>query len=227
VTRLRADGAHPETVVPVEPEASRAARCIIAVLAVLIVLTSVWHLAAVVLYVTPDNSMTRTYRKQVDSHIRPEFEQNWELFAPDPIQNNISVQARVQTATESPDARSASRWVDLTGTDVRNILHSPAPSHEDQLMVQRAWEFYARTHQPLRETPTSPDADVATEYLKRVALQRLGRDWKGRPIARVELQETVAPVPVPDWGAAVGRDLTRPRTLPWWGVTDADYRGIE
>ena len=67
-------------------------------LALIAVLAGV-HLAMVFLHVAPSNTATKQYGKAVDGWVYPEFEQNWKLFAPNPLQQNIAVQVRAEVAT--------------------------------------------------------------------------------------------------------------------------------
>lgn len=58
------------------------------------------HLAFVFLHVAPTNTVSRQHAKTIDSWIYPEFEQNWKLFAPNPLQQNIAVEARADVRGE-------------------------------------------------------------------------------------------------------------------------------
>ena len=48
----------------------------------------------VFLHVAPSNTLSKEHAAAVNDYIYPEFEQNWKLFAPDPLQQNIHVEAR-------------------------------------------------------------------------------------------------------------------------------------
>ena len=56
-------------------------------------------LGAVFLHVAPSNAVSQRYQQQVDGIVFPELEQNWKLFAPNPLQQNIAVQVRAQVRT--------------------------------------------------------------------------------------------------------------------------------
>ncbi|MDH6129783.1 hypothetical protein P3T39_006776 [Kitasatospora sp. GP82] len=67
---------------------------------------------------------------------------------------------------------------------------------------------------------------MAAEYLKRIALQRIGRTWHGRKITGIEFQGTHAPVPKAAWMGAGVNEPTRYQLIDWWPVAEADYRGL-
>ena len=53
----------------------------------------------VFLHVAPSNTVTKQHGTAIDDWIYPEFEQNWKLFAPNPLQQNIAVQVRAEVRT--------------------------------------------------------------------------------------------------------------------------------
>ncbi|MDH6141617.1 MULTISPECIES: DUF5819 family protein [Kitasatospora] len=178
-------------------------------------------LGALLLSNAPPNSLSQRYQNQLNGLVYPEFEQNWRLFAPDPLQNNINVQVRARSAVGDGG------WVDLTAQDIAAIRGNPFPSHAEQNELRRAWDFYDTTHDD-RDMPTAGvRSSLADDYLKRIALQRLGRTSGGAPITGIELRADTVAVAPPPWStdrpAATGPQL---RELPWWSVSDQDYAGL-
>ncbi|GAA1068868.1 hypothetical protein GCM10009665_73890 [Kitasatospora nipponensis] len=186
---------------------------------VLLTCTAVF-LGAVFLHVAPSNTLGQRYQAQVDGVIYPEFEQNWKLFAPNPLQQNISVDARVRTS------EGTGEWIALTAQDIAAIRGNPVPSHADQNLLRRAWDFYDSTHDSQDESATGPRGPLAVEYLKRIALQRIGRTVGGSPITGVELRCGTTAVAPPPWSRESGSAQPQYRELPWWTVDDQDYRGL-
>ncbi|MQS13158.1 hypothetical protein F7Q99_12900 [Streptomyces kaniharaensis] len=182
-------------------------------------------LTAVFLHVAPANSVSRQYRDEVDGLVYPEFEQNWKLFAPNPLQQNVSVDARVRTVADGGATRTHD-WTGLTVQDIAAIRGNPAPSHVDQNLLRRAWDFYDGSHNPQDETLTSGHGKLAEEYLKRIALQRIGRTVDGERILEIEFRVTAATVPPPSWSGEAAPPAPKVRELPWWPVDDEDYRGL-
>ncbi|GGV00266.1 hypothetical protein GCM10010495_08830 [Kitasatospora herbaricolor] len=182
-------------------------------------------LGAVFLHVAPANALSREYRHQVDAIVYPEFEQNWKLFAPNPLQQNVRLDARVRTVVDGGATREHD-WLGLTAQDIAAIRGNPAPSHADQNMLRRAWDFYDGSHAGPDGTLTNPRGKLAEQYLKRIALQRIGRTADGERILEIQFRVTGVPVAPPGW-AGESPPVTAPaRELPWWPVNDEDYRGL-
>ncbi|WP_329565953.1 DUF5819 family protein [Kitasatospora sp. NBC_01266] len=176
-------------------------------------------LGLVFLSVAPPNALSQKYQDQVDGLVYPEFEQNWKLFAPDPLQQNISVDARLRSAAGD------GAWVDLTAQDIAAIRENLVPSHLDQNLLRRAWDFYDGTHAS-DESPIGQRGELAQEYLKRIALQRLGRTLDGAPVTGVELRAATVAVAPPPWSTQHWSTAPQYRQLPWWPVSPADYGGL-
>ncbi|OKJ16665.1 DUF5819 family protein [Kitasatospora sp. CB01950] len=181
-------------------------------------------LAALFLHVAPENALSREYRVELNAVVYPEFEQNWQLFAPDPLQREVTVFARVQTIAD--DGRITTRdWRSLTAGDLAAIRHDPAPSHLDQNLLRRAWDFYATTH-PDGDGPSAGGSRgrLAEEYLKRIALQRIG--FGGERVLQVQLRADTRAVAPPAWSDEQVDTSPHARELPWWPVQDEDRRGL-
>ncbi|HWM37517.1 MAG TPA: DUF5819 family protein, partial [Streptomyces sp.] len=121
------------------------ARVVVAVSVAVAAVAVTVHLAMVFLHVAPSNTMTKKHGQGVDDYIYPEFEQNWKLFAPNPLQQNIAVHARAKVAKED-GASETTGWVNLSAMDGEAIDHNIAPSHIQQNELRRAWEFYNGSH---------------------------------------------------------------------------------
>lgn len=85
------------------------------------------HFAATVVHVGPLNPLQLRYGQQASDYLSPYFEQNWSLFAPDPIasERGILVRARLDTG-------ETSEWFDIASAanaDARSrLLLSPRTS---------------------------------------------------------------------------------------------------
>ncbi|MEU5419383.1 DUF5819 family protein [Streptomyces sp. NPDC020667] len=187
--------------------------------AVVTVATAV-HLAMVFLHVAPPNAISKQHAAAIGDYIYPEFEQNWKLFAPNPLQQNIAVQARAELRGQ--DGRSVfTPWIDLSAQDGAEIHHNLFPSHTQQNEVRRAWDFYVSTHDT-REQPNGLRGNLSEQYIRRIVLLRLGSERDGRPAGRVQVRSMTRSVAPPPWSdEKVG---TKPayRVLNWWPVTTAD-----
>ncbi|MFD3537906.1 DUF5819 family protein [Streptomyces sp. NPDC058662] len=174
------------------------------------------HLAFVFLHVAPSNTVSKRHAKTIDGWIYPEFEQNWKLFAPNPLQQNIAVQVRAQVRTPGGELATTD-WRDLSAEDGAAIRHSPLPSHTRQNELRRAWDFFTGSHDDQNE-PTGERGALSEEYLRRIALDRLLPDHRGGHILRVQLRSATTAVAAPEWTTETTDTETYFRELPWWTV---------
>ncbi|MFE9737594.1 DUF5819 family protein [Streptomyces sp. NPDC006477] len=187
------------------------------------------HLAMVFLHVAPSNTLTKRHGQAVDDWVYPEFEQNWKLFAPNPLQQNISVEVRAELAA-ADDVLRTTDWIDLTAQDAEAIRHNPMPSHTQQNELRRAVDFYLSAHSD-DDRPHGSRGRLSEEYMRRIAMLRLdalpalaGPD--GRAVAgdvrRVQLRVVTRAVEAPRWSTEKTDTAPSYRDLPWWPVTAAD-----
>ncbi|MGW1025510.1 DUF5819 family protein [Streptomyces sp. NPDC002577] len=181
------------------------------------------HLAMVFLHVAPANTVTKQHGQAINDWIYPEFEQNWKLFAPNPLQQNISVQARAEVRTADGAVRTTD-WYDLSAQDGAAIDGNLLPSHIQQNELRRAWDFYASSHDA-EDRPAGMRGDLSERYIRRIVVLRLDREkpvGRGAVIERVQVRSRTANVAPPDWSDE--KIDTRPlfRELPWWRVTPDD-----
>ncbi|MCX5525935.1 DUF5819 family protein [Streptomyces bobili] len=182
------------------------------------------HLAAIFLTLAPVNVIRATHGETIDSYVRPEFAQDWKLFAPNPKQRNDAIGVRLRT-TGADGTTHMSDWVNLTAQDVAVIQGNPAPSHVHQNMLRIAWDN-AESLRDVRNLPRGARGTVAADYLKRIVLQRVGRERQGERITAMQLAGRYTMVQPPSWSSETAPDTTTYRMLPWWPVTDQDYKGL-
>ena len=200
-------------------------RLLLRTAAVALACAVVWHLGTIFLYNAPTNAISQRYQSVINGYVNPEFEQNWLLFAPNPIDTNNAVEVRVQTLTAG-GSRPLSAWIDLTAQDIAHIRDNPLPSHADQDLLYAAWDYYTSWHNWPNGRSTGRGGPLSQEYVKRIALQRLGRDWKGSPVAAIQVRDASTPIAGPAWTGAPQRPRTSYWTLKWWPVDGADYQGL-
>ncbi|MFD8911969.1 DUF5819 family protein [Streptomyces sp. NPDC059575] len=184
------------------------------------------HLAMVFLSLAPANTVSKRHGKAVEAWVYPEFEQNWKLFAPNPLQQNIAVEVRAELATKDGDVRTTG-WVDLSAEDGAAIDHNPVPSHTQQNELRRAWDFLVSTHNA-DSRPVGTRGALSEEYMRRIVVMRLAReaDIESQGVVqRVQVRSKTVNVAPPAWSGE--RISTQPvyRALPWWTVTAADAAG--
>ncbi|WNI16708.1 DUF5819 family protein [Actinacidiphila sp. ITFR-21] len=193
------------------------ARIVVAVAVGAVLVAALFHLAMVFLHVAPSNTLSKEHATAVSGYIYPEFEQNWKLFAPDPLQQNVHVQARAEVRKPGGTLETTG-WVDMTGMDVSAMRHDPVPSHTRQNELRRAWGYYTDTHDQ-QDQPTGGRADLSREYLQRILQDRFGPRLNGGDVVRIQARAATTQVPQPAWIAGRSSTSTQYRELPWWVVT--------
>ncbi|MET9597689.1 DUF5819 family protein [Streptomyces sp. NPDC006459] len=174
------------------------------------------HLAFVFLHVAPTNTLSKQHAQTIDGWIYPEFEQNWKLFAPNPLQQNIAVEARAEV--RGPDGEvAATAWYDLSAEDARAIRHSLLPSHIRQNELRRAWDFFTGSHDENNQ-PNGDRGRLSEEYLRRIAVNRLAPRHPDGTVLRIQLRSATTAVPAPKWSTETTDTQTYYRELPWWTV---------
>ncbi|WP_317852545.1 DUF5819 family protein [Streptomyces venezuelae] len=174
------------------------------------------HLALVFLHVAPANTVGKRHAQTVDEWIYPEFEQNWKLFAPNPLQQNIAVEARAQVRTAEGE-RITTGWRDLSAEDGAAIRGNPFPSHVQQNELRRAWDFFTGSHDE-ENRPTGERGELSEAYLQRIVLGRLRPEFPGGRVLKVQLRSATTAVPAPKWSSENTDTQTYFRELPWWTV---------
>ncbi|MCF1506747.1 DUF5819 family protein [Streptomyces glomeratus] len=185
------------------------------------------HLGMVFLHVAPANVVTKEHGKTIDSWIYPEFEQNWKLFAPNPLQQNIDVQARAELRTGGGAARTTG-WYDLSALDGAAIDGNLLPSHTQQNELRRAWDFYVTSHEG-ENRPVGLRGALSEDYLRRVVALRLGREHAARPgetVEGVQVRIRTTNVPPPEWSDEQVSTAPVYRRLPWWPLPDGERAGV-
>ncbi|MET7779410.1 DUF5819 family protein [Streptomyces mirabilis] len=181
------------------------------------------HLGMVFLHVAPSNTVTKQHGRAIDDWIYPEFEQNWKLFAPNPLQQNIDVQVRAQVRG-ADGAITETGWYDLSALDGAAIDGNLLPSHTQQNELRRAWDFYIGTHDN-ENRPVGLRGDLSQRYLRRIVVLRLDREGagdKGAVVESVQVRSRTTNVPPPKWSEEKVSDTPVLRELPWWTVPEED-----
>ncbi|WP_260609660.1 DUF5819 family protein [Streptomyces sp. WAC06614] len=175
-----------------------------------------WHLAMVFLHVAPSNTLSKRHGATVDAWVYPEFEQNWKLFAPNPLQQNIAVEVRAQIRTGAGE-RVTTDWRDLSAEDAERIRHHLLPSHTAQNELRRAWDFYTSAHDE-DDKPHGERGALSEAYLRRIAVARLAGTYGDGHLQRVQLRSVTRAVPAPRWSTETTDTQPYYRELPWWTV---------
>lgn len=82
-------------------------------------------LGATAVLVGPANGISKPLRKPVADRLLPHLNQNWGLFAPNPINTNNSVLIRAQLKLD--EKVSTTDWVNISSLENNGVLHNPLP----------------------------------------------------------------------------------------------------
>ncbi|WP_405404247.1 DUF5819 family protein [Streptomyces sp. NBC_01104] len=177
------------------------------------------QLGMVFLHVAPSNTLTKQYGEAVDQWVYPEFEQNWKLFAPNPLQQNIAVHVRAEIA--GPGSRRTTPWMSLSGEDGEAIRGNLLPSHVQQNELRRGWDFYLGSHDN-ENRANGMRGRLSEQYIRRIVMLRLSEHDYGGTVLRIQVRSEIRSVAAPAWSGE--KISTKPsyRVLPWWTVTAAD-----
>lgn len=184
------------------------------------------HLLMVFLSLAPTNTVTKQHGNAVAEWVYPEFEQNWKLFAPNPLQQNIAVQVRAVVRAKDGGLRTIG-WTDLSAQDGAAIDGNPVPSHAQQNEVRRAWDFFTATHSA-DNRPDRMRGALSEQYLRRIVVMRLYRTYpadRDGVIQRVQIRSSTTNVQPPEWSGERVSDKPVYRVLPWWTVTADEAAG--
>ncbi|MET7317013.1 DUF5819 family protein [Streptomyces thermoviolaceus] len=201
-------------------------RAVAAVAAVAVAVVACVHLGMVFLSVAPANTLSKRHGDAVDAWVYPEFEQNWKLFAPNPLQQNITVQVRAQVRSAAGETFTTG-WYDLSAQDGRDIRGNLLPSHTQQNELRRAVDFYAGTHDGANR-PAGLRGELSQAYLRRIAVLRLEREHAAKPqeeLARIQVRIRSAAVAPPPWSEEKASTEPVDRLLPWWTVPAGEAGG--
>lgn len=188
-----------------------------------VALTACVHLGMVFLHLAPSNTVTKQHGRAIEEWIYPEFEQNWKLFAPNPLQQNIAVQVRAQVSTRDGTSRETG-WYDLSALDGAAIDGNLLPSHTQQNELRRSWDFYVNSHDG-ENRPTGLRGDLSERYLRRIVVLRLDRleaGGEGGVVESVQVRSVTTNVTPPEWSEEQVSDKPVVRELPWWSVPEGD-----
>jgi hypothetical protein len=136
------------------------------------------HFALVALSLMPPNPLRHQFQFEIQRYLTPWFTQNWNLFAPNPVNGNFSllVQYRYETASEL----HTSQWIDVT-TPILDLKHrsfwSPAPRIAKFLMgaMQNVNEDSRSIAEHIAETEDlKTDPEAASEFLREAITRSRG-----------------------------------------------------
>lgn len=196
---------------PAAPPSRVWSRALVGAAALLVAALVAAQLAATFLYNAPANVVSKRYSAQISWWMSPLLTQNWQLFAPDPISENLTVDARASVGGDA----TVTPWLDLSAVDQAATTGNPVPSHLTMNALRNAWREYSGTHDSAGR-PTSPLAATTQQYLQNLVLGYL-RPREAGPIDSIQVRFTVTLIPGP--GRTAAQLAPQTQTLSWWVVS--------
>lgn len=182
-------------------------------------------LAAVIgvffLTVAPSNVMSQKHAPTIRQWTQPEFEQRWQLFAPDVPKADLRLEARVEVRGKGGQAAEFSDWIDLSGRDFAALRSDLVPARRLATELPNAWAMYMSTH-GVDGAPIGHRGVLSERYLRRLALSRLDASDVGGVVEQVQLRALYLPFQPPPWTGERVDPEPVVQLLPWWPVAASD-----
>lgn len=123
------------------------------------------HFAMTFLWNAPSNPIKESVSGQVSGYMRPFFQQNWSLFAPNPVNAEDELMVRAQIRHPQTGEISTTGWEEPTRLEWTLVTHDPAPSRASRLTsnlhrrVNTAWNALTDEQQQIvaRDYPEMAD----------------------------------------------------------------------
>jgi hypothetical protein len=109
---------------PAPPRRSGGRRIVMHVSAGLVGLFAVWHIVVTTLYATPATPLRELVPNAAFiAYNYPMFDQNWSVFAPEPISANYELSVRSATLVDGELVNT--EWVNASKTELKLLRHNP------------------------------------------------------------------------------------------------------
>jgi hypothetical protein len=213
------------------PRSSRWAQSILAATCIVIGGLLTFHFAMTFLYVAPRNLVSARADKVIGSYMLPYFDQDWKLFAPDPVKTDPHILVRAKVGDVGHQDR-VTPWLDITSPELTRVRGHWFPDRVSRLSAKVAGSLSetAELHEQLKvdrqPQPVSPQEtprEKIDEAFARVLATRAARAQWGEEVAEVQIR-LVGHIPTPPPFSAA-QDESNPQAaqhdLPWWPADSA------
>ncbi|WP_285777838.1 DUF5819 family protein [Microtetraspora sp. NBRC 13810] len=199
----------------------------------------VFHFVAVFLFVAPRNAISAMSAPVVEGYINPYFRQNWELFAPDPVDYNSRVLVRAKVR-DSGGAERQTGWLDITAPQLDIVRGTALPRRiarlvgggrqmmADARVQPSAVSGEAEAEAQAAEARQPPDPAfqaLAVRHLTAIATMAARARW-GDGVTAVQVRITTDFYPrFADRNSA--DDTTSHSEFAWWKATPVTAEAVE
>ncbi|HEY0248625.1 MAG TPA: DUF5819 family protein [Gryllotalpicola sp.] len=117
-----------------------------------------WHFIATYAWNSAPNALRDVITpRALDAYMVPFFQQNWSVFAPDPVSANLSLDVRARVGADT----KPTEWYTVTDADIRRgVLHELVPSRDYLDNFALVDGFYGA----FRGLPQSAQSVVGADY---------------------------------------------------------------
>jgi hypothetical protein len=189
------------------------------------------------LYVAPRNLISARADKGISSYILPYFNQDWKLFAPDPVKTDphVLVQAKV---VDDKGQQQVTSWLDITRPELTRVKGHLFPDRVSRLSAKvseslseaaERQEQAAADRQQQALTPEEARHEKLDEVFARVLATRAARAQWGERVTEVHIRLVGYIPPPPQFFGPRHADDAEviQHDLPWWpaeAVTPAELK---
>lgn len=212
------------------PKYPRSAHTVLTVTCLVIGGLLILHFVMTFFYVAPRNLISGRADRAISSYMLPYFDQDWKLFAPEPVKTDPHILVRAKVV----DVRHQERvtpWLDITNSELVRVRGHWFPDRVSRLSAKVAGNLSetAERHEQLvsdseqqpvslQETPR----DKLDEAFAHVLATRAAHAQWGDEVTEVQIQLLGhIPPPLP---FSAARDAGYPEIvqhdLPWWPAGD-------
>jgi Family of unknown function (DUF5819) len=219
------------------PRSSRWAHAIVVATCLVTAGLLALHFVMTFLYVAPRNPISAGADKAISSYILPYFDQDWKLFAPDPVKTDPHVLVRAKVV-DAKGQQQVTSWLDITRPELARVKGHLFPDRVSRLSAKVSESLFDAAEQREQAsadrqqralTPEEARHDNPDEAFARVLATRAARaQWGMQAIeVQIRLDGYIPPSP-PFFGPQDAGDAkVIQHQLPWWpaeAVTPAELK---
>lgn len=191
----------------------------VAVLGVAVVLSV--FVGMLFLTVAPSNVLSKQHASAISAVVEPEFSQQWQVFAPDPLQANLQLEVRARLTGRAGAKGPVTDWFNISADDVAAIRSDVLPARRLINELRNAWNWFYWSHDA-KNAAVGRSGERSTQYLRRLVLGRLDGEEVDGTITSIQVRVLQRPIAPPKWTGETAEKTPEIRTLPWWKVFPAD-----
>lgn len=130
------------------------------------------HFAVTFLWNAPANPIKDSVGGQVSGYMRPFFQQNWSLFAPNPVNAEDELLVRAQVADPQTGELHTTDWEQPTRLEWTLVHHNPAPSRASRVTSN----LHRRAYTAWSDLTDEQQEIVGRDYVDMTDWQPLAED---------------------------------------------------